>query len=79
MRGDSKTEMPFSKRSCSFRKPTITVMGNTCKEDVVDVGEQVFFTNGPVEDLEGRRSAGTWLGKGWRIGEHLIHSEEEIT
>ena len=28
--------------------------------------------------MDARWSAGTWLGKGWRSGEHWIHSEGEI-
>ena len=54
------------------------LMGNTCKEHVVEVGERVYYKSGPTEDLEPRWSTGTWLGKRWACGEHYIHINQEV-
>ena len=48
------------------------LMGKSCKEQVVEFGEKVYYKSGLTEDLEPRWSTGTWLGKRWASGEHYI-------
>ena len=54
------------------------LMGEPCKEQVVEFGERVYYKPGLAEDLEPRWSTGVWLGKRWASGEHYIHIGPEV-